>query len=29
VRCEIKEIKEKIDSENGEVMDGEILWVDL
>jgi translation elongation factor EF-1alpha len=29
VRCEIKEIKEKIDSETGEVMDGEILWVDL
>ena len=26
---EIKEIKEKIDSETGEVMDGEILWVDL
>ena len=29
MRCEIKEIKEKIDLENGEVMDGEILWVDL
>ncbi len=29
MRCEIKEIKEKIDSETGEVMDGETVWVDL